>query len=113
MLTTLVNCFDQGVRIFRADAVNELPVRPLGARCRPAAFCSSHGTRAGRGRARGHVARRQGPPSFEDQDEHQVHEAHGVQNTSLVSLQGCLDGVGEVSFQQSLCVMTLEESMAG
>lgn len=104
-----IDGIDQGVRVFAADAVNQLTVRPLscavqsaqhGSRCAAAASAADRRARrrwrrrtAGRVGQSSSSAAGQSFSSFEEENQEQVDESHRIQNASLLAVDGPFDGV--------------------
>lgn len=85
---------DQGVRVFRPDAVDQLPVRFLCGRVHPPD--PRHQLAGGRGSAR--LADR--VPALEQQDQEQVDQSHRVQRAPLVALERFFDRVRQAGPEQ-------------
>jgi hypothetical protein len=110
---TRIDGIDQGVRVFAADAVNQLTVRPLScavqsaqhrSRCAAAAAAAASAAdrrawRRWRRRTAGRVgqssssAAGQSFSPFEEENQEQVDESHRIQNASLLAVDGPFDGV--------------------
>ncbi len=107
-----IDGIDQGVRVFAADAVDQLTVRPLpcavqsaqhGSGCAAtAAAAASAADRRARRRWRCRTAGRVDQSSsaagqsfapFEEENQEQVDEPHRIQNASFLAVDGPFDGV--------------------